>query len=317
MRDQKYFDSPAIGSSLLANFMKGQDHALKEVQPTGFMEEGRIFEDLIQEKATGEDIFGKKYFSSDMDLSPDSAAWKKLLPIFEDNSNIVDDIENAYVWKNPDKYGKVELNCTHKKLHRALDQIKAHNYRRLVPESTWTRFKAMLENFQLAEFKHPDWPNGINLFQMLCGPGVKFQKTHFWTSESGAYCRMKSDIEFFWQNEGVNCALIADLKLTANWPTFLQNWRNNYIWQSKHYLEGFRKYCLDNEIWPPNEIWYFVQESTYPYLLHSIALSHDDLAFIDQEYEEGLINCQRWIDAGKPKKGYVETCFVNRWGKPI
>jgi hypothetical protein len=223
-----------------------------------------------------------------------------------DSENIQEEVEAGYI-----KKANGELNNTYKKRHDCLDQIKAHDYRRPIPAPDWEDLKAMLENFKLARFAPPEYGWEVNLFEML--QGANFQQVHFWNSDHGAKCRMKSDIELFWVNQGSPYGLIADLKVTGNWSKFRQNWISKYVWQSKLYLEGFREHCFKNNITPPDHIWYFIQESTAPYLLHMKALSLDEIGALAPKYEHSLNACQSWIDAGKPKRGYTDAEHVDRF----
>jgi hypothetical protein len=285
-----YFDNPAIGSTLLARFMDHQDKALKEVSPTGFMEMGRMFEDLIEEEVTGSPVFFDKYFKSDMNLGPESAAWKKILPLFErDDPPTEDEIEKLYVWNTaPSKEtGEIELNGTHKNLHRALDQIVAHDFRRLVPKNMTDALTAMLANFKRTE-----------------------------THESGAACRMKSDIEVFWEVEGKKHGMNIDLKATANFGSFVQNWKKSYIWQFMHYSAGFRQYCLENNI-TPHKMQYVISESAEPYLINIWDLSDAATERLKPKYNQGLTDCQVWLDGGKPTTGFKKHQTVDRWGREV
>jgi len=313
MSSSAYFDSTDIGSSLLGSFIEGQDYALKEVKPTGFMETGKIYEDLIEEEATGADNFSSKYFASSINNFPETKN-PKLKGIFEilDGDNIAADIENGYAYAENGK-----LNGHYKNRHNCLNQIKAHDYRRPLPSPTWETMKLMLENFKIAQFAPPEHDWKSNVFKMISSSDVKFQQEHFWDSESGAKCRMKSDIEVFFESEGQKHGLIIDLKVTANWPSFRTNWIKKYIWQSKHYLAGFRLWCIGNGIVPPDVIWYFIQESTAPYLLHMKALSIEAIDSLSTDYEFHLNACQSWIDSGKPKRGYTDAEHVDRYLRSI
>lgn len=312
-----YFKNPAIGSTLLARFIDHQDNALMEVKPTGFMEAGKIFEDLIEEEVTGKSVFSDKYFKSDVDLSPESAAWKKLLPFFEDveyedKLDIIGQlVDEMYVWNTkPDKQtGKIELNKTHKKLHRALDQIKAHDYRRLIPQKTGDAIFKMFENFKRAQV------GNAGLFAILSHYDTRFQVERFWKHED-ADCKMKSDIELFWDVEGQKYGLNFDLKVTANFSTFVQNWKKSYIWQYIHYSEGFREYCEENNI-IPYKMLYVICEASEPYLVRVWDLSDEDIEILKPRYFEKLGACQEWIDNGKPTKGYREQQTVNRFGSEV
>jgi hypothetical protein len=310
MNDQDYFNSEAIGSSLLANFIKGPDYALKEIKPSGAMEKGKIFEDLVEEEATGNPVFKDKYFVSSINSFPDTKK-PNIKPILEilDSDHVGQAVEAGYIYKD-----NGDRNNTYKKRHDCLDQIKAHDYRRPIPAPDWEDLKAMLENFKLARFAPPEYEWEVNLFEMLSSPGARFQQTHFWKS-GDAECRMKSDVEVFWEDSELAQyrGFVGDFKATGNWVKFKHNWKEKYIWQSKLYLEGFQRYCRENDIIEPEHIWYFIQESTAPYLLHMKALSMEEIDALAPKYKYSLNACQEWIDAGRPKRGYTDAEHVDRF----
>ena len=324
MEDKKYFDSEAIGSSLLATVIQRIeplelcfDYALKEPAPTQAMEMGRIFEDWMEEAVTGKNIFTDKYFKSDLKTFPTTKASgvKNILDIL-DCDNIKEEINAAYIYNKPDKKtGETKLSATHVNRHRLLDQIKAHDYRRPIIEPDWDTLMCMDENFKLAPFDI----GGVsfNLFNLLCRHRAKFQIEHFWYHEDGAECRAKFDIVLTYTSGDLIYAIPFDLKATGNWPSFVSNWKNKYIWQSKHYMEGFKDYCDKNYYTPSKKIWYLVQESSFPHLLHSWALSAEELDYLEKPYNEAMPLIQEWIDAGKPKKGYTEQRTVDRFGRTV
>jgi len=305
-----YFDSKDIGSSLLATFIDHPDKAGREVKPTGFMEMGRMYEDLIEQEVTGSTLFTDKYFRSDIDLSANCAAWKTILPIMEADEVDPAEIEKAYIWTKKDKKGQRRLNATHGKLHDALDDIKANGFKRLIPACMGRSLDAMLVNFKRAKL------DGTNLFDILRSLGAKFQVEHFWENENGAKCRMKSDIELFWMVGDQKHGMCIDLKATSKWSQFIQNWKRSYIWQYVHYSAGFERYCRENFI-TPHPMLYLVAESSAPWLVNTWELSEEDAAFLTPKYNQSLAECQAWIDAGRPVKGYREKRVVNRFGSRV
>lgn len=343
MDDKKYFNSEAIGSSLLATVIQRIeplelcfDYALKEPEPTQAMEMGRIFEDWMEEQITRELVFTDKYFRSDLKTFPATGAKgvKNILEMFENERLVEDekglprnslhlDIERGYIYNKPNKKtGVAELSGTHVNRHRLLDQIKAHDYRRPIIAPDWDNLMSMDENFKLAPFSI----GGVsfNLFNLLCRQEAEFQVEHFWKHESGAECREKLDIVLTYTAGDSTYAIPFDLKATGDqvsglksFGAFKRNWSSKYIWQSKHYMEGFKDYCGKYGYIPSEKIWYLVQESSFPHLLHAWALSVGDLDYLDKPYNEAMPLIQEWIDAGKPKKGYTEQRTVDRFGRPL
>jgi hypothetical protein len=128
---------------------------------------------------------------------------------------------------------------------------------------------------------------------------------------------MKADIIVVYEIDGVKHGLVFDIKATENWPSFRGNWIRNYTWQNKHYLEGFRAWCLERDIEPPDKMWYLIQESSPPHLLHIWALSVEDLDYLTPQYDDATARCQAWIDDGKPRKGFCDQQIVNRYGNEV
>ncbi len=331
-----YFDSEAIGSSLLGAVITGVqsesqrdycetpldmlqinlDLGTLDINPTGFMEVGNIFEDLAQEEETRKDIFSDKYFKSDIELKPESAAWKKILKIFEETAkeDLPRKINNSYTFTKPDKEGNVKLHKTHKTFHFALDAIKAHECRRLIPKQTSDALNVMTERFFNAKFKLGT-SNKVSLGTWFKRYDTRWQVEYFW-EQAGANCRMKADLILIVEDKAGNKhAILFDLKVTAHWSSFEQNWRKRYIWQSKHYMEGFKLWCRENGFIPFKKMWYLVQESTAPFTTHIRALSPVELDALHDPYMAVLPVIQDWIDKGKPIKGYTEQETVDRFGR--
>jgi hypothetical protein len=223
---------------------------------------------------------------------------------------MIDAIDDAYIYT---KSG--ELSKTYKQRHRCLDQIRAHDYRRPIPEPFMDKLKIMLERFKNYPFEMCERVETLSEW-ILHYVTAHFQVEHFWQHESGSECRAKFDMIWIWESDGVKWALPFDLKVTANWLSFTQNWKYRYIWQSKHYLEGFKKWCAENGYTPyGEEIWYLVQESAEPQITHAWALSEASLSYLDDAYNAAIPQIWEWMDAGKKVKGYVEQQKVNIWGK--
>jgi hypothetical protein len=323
MTDTDYFKSRAIGSSLLADCIARidpleicTDRATVAVKPTAFMEAGKMFEDLVEQEFSGNDIFDNRYFKSDISAIPEYKGnrtdIRQVLDILDDPQEEIEvAIEDAYIRK-----ADGSLHGSYKQRHRCLDQIKAHDYRRPIPEPFWKKLFVMLERFKNYPFEIgtsvatiKDW---LTMPEIHCD----FQVDHFWKHESGAECREKLDMVWTWQSGAGIWAMPLDLKVTANYLSFEQNWKYRYIWQSKHYMEGFKSYCAEKGFIPCPQIWYVVQESAKPYITHARALSASELDSLSIPYDQAIPQIWEWIEAGKPIKGYTKQQTVNRWGKP-
>lgn len=306
-----YHQDPALGSSVLAAFIDHPDKVALEVEPTGFMEVGNIFESLVEEETTGDQVFSDKYFKSDMELKPDSAAWKKILPLFErEQPPTLEEIESLYI-----RTKSGDLHGSHKNLHRALDQIKAHDFRRLVPANIGEACYAMMENFKRVRLREY---HNERLFDILQNAETHFQVERFWKHESGQDCKLKDDIEASWCGYALN----ADIKVTANWPSsFISNWKKKYIWQYSHYSDGFGRACREAGL-KQLPMLYVICESTPPYLVNPWWLKSDELDrenpySLILEYDHHVENYYNWKQSGSPVKGYREQQTVDRFGRAV
>ena len=327
-----YFKSNAIGSSLLSACIVSvdplaicTDRAIADVKPSSFMETGKIFEDLVEETFGGEEFFWNKYFKSDLKTFPETdsekTGLKNILQMLEDERALQDDIENGYVYTKPDKAGNVKLNDKYINRHRCLDQIKAHGYRRPIIAPIWEKIEIMLERFKSFPFEFRGNTFSIETWITEYYAAALFQVDYFWSSD-GASCRAKFDMIWIVEIEDIVYAIPFDLKVTADdvqgeksFGAFVRNWRQKYIWQSKHYHEGFQLWCAENGYVPHDTIHYLIQESEYPQITNCWALEAWELTALDAPYRQALPVIQAWIDAGKPVKGYMTQINVNRYGK--
>jgi hypothetical protein len=316
--EQKYFASPAIGSSILGTVIAGTeplqlclDLATVPIKPTGFMEVGKMFEDFVEEEFSGKSVFSDKYFHSSIKSFPETSR-KDLKDIFEilDGDNIAEDIKNGYVLKDDG-----EWNGTYANRNECLKEIAAHDYRRPIPDPIWKKLMIMLERFKACPFEVGGIARSLSDW-MTRWMDVEFQVEYFWKHESGAECRAKFDMIWKWNLENDRYAIPFDLKVTANWLSFTKNWKYRYVWQSKHYVEGFARYCAEKNMISHPVMWYLIQESGDPQIAHVQALSVGALGDLTRGYDDAIPQIWKWVEADKPIAGFTEQQIVDRWGKP-
>jgi len=320
MSNGRYFDSKAIGSSLLGTCIVSvdplvvcTDRATVDVKPTSFMEIGRMFEDLV-EAEYGEFDFWEKYFKSNFQTFPAG-----IIEVLE-NDDVVEAVEACKA--DPAHYKKDgNLSKTYERKFACLDQIKAHDYRRPIPAPIWEKLEIMLERFKNCPFTLNDLTLPLDEW-MSDYAEVKFQIEYFWEN-FGAKCRAKYDMIWIYEGlDGKKHAIPFDLKVTGDevvgqksFGAFVGNWRKKYIWQSKHYHEGFKLWCEENGYAAYDRIPYIVQESEEPQVTNVLELHPEELRALNQPYHESLPVIQEWIDDGKPIKGFMEQQTVNRFGR--
>jgi len=323
-----YFNSQAIGSSLLADCVVSldpleicTDRATMERKPTKFMEMGKIFEDLVEATyGRGLDWFWDKYFKSNISSFP--AGVIEIL----DTENIRQAIEDVRAdQKHYTKSGA--LSKTYERKFHVLDQIEAHDYRRPIPKPWWEKLKIMLERFKNRPFELAGITMSMHEW-MSKRVDVSFQVEHFWETrdyetEREAHCRAKFDMVWVWEIDGCKLAIVFDLKCTGDeiegrksFGAFVSNWKKGYGLQSIHYKEGFNNWCKVNGIEPFDElIYYVIQESEEPRISHIWALHRYEMSSLQVPYRQSLPIIQKWIDDGKPIRGYVPQRIVNRYGR--
>ena len=324
-----YFNSPAIGSSLLGTCIVSvdplticTDRATKEIKPTSFMEMGKIFEDLAQSEYDARFDFWEKYFKSDMASIPEYKGErtdiKQILEILEELDNWDLDatrvMKQSYIYKSDSS-----LHGSYKSRHRMLDQIRAHDYRRPIPAPWWDKLEVMLERFGNCPVELYGYRRTIDEW-MRSGEAL-FQVEYFW-EDSGAKCRAKYDLILLVEFGYDKYAIPFDLKCTgdgvddnASFGAFARNWKTKYVWQSKHYHEGFLLWCREHGYEPYEQILYVVQESESPQITNVWTLHTEELRMLSEPYREALAIIQAWIDEEKPVRGFMPQRTVNRYGR--
>jgi len=147
-----YFNSPAIGSSLLGTVIVRTDPlelcldlATLPVKPTSFMEIGKMFEDFVEEEFSGKPVFSDKYFHSSIQSIPTTSRndLKDILEMLdgerlkEDEKGVPynrlrRDVQEGYVLKKDGAW-----NSTYANRNQCLKEIQAHDYRRPIPGPTY------------------------------------------------------------------------------------------------------------------------------------------------------------------------------------
>ncbi len=353
MSNGKYFESPAIGSSILGTVIERierdengvwrplicLDRATVPVKPSKFMQVGKMFEDLVEQEFSGRPVFTEKYFKSELNEIPTTTAKgvRCILRMFENarpikteeyepgvkplyTNTLHRDVAEGYQFTKPNKDGEVRLNKTYAPRHQCLDEIKAHNYHFPVPTPTWEKLQVMLERFKNYPLEINGSTKSIWNWRELVN--IQFQVEHFWEHESGAECRAKFDMVWTYQAGNETYAIPFDLKVTADEVggiksigVFNRNWTRKYIWQSKHYMTGFADWCQERGFIPYPRMSYIVQESEEPQVTHVRALSESELTELTLAYDESVAAIWEWIGAGKPILGHTPQRVVDIWGK--
>jgi hypothetical protein len=331
-----YFDPSRIGSSIFGQVISRLepltlclDRATVPVKPSGYMESGKIFEDWIEQEYSGRPFFDDKYFQSDLAKIPEYKGEKtdiqQILEILDigEFEKLQLAIDDAYIRKNDGS-----LHGSYKSRHRCLDQIRAHEYRRPIPKPFWKKLQIMRERFAAYPFTLGSSLANLGAWMKSENIKIEFQTEFFWTHECGAECRAKFDMIWSWKVGDFIYAMPFDFKVTANWPSFMENWSRKYIWQSKHYTEGFKRLCVERG-WKPFMLetpdnprveapWmpFIIQESEAPQVTHCRALSAGQLDYLTESYDSAVRQIWEWIQVKRPVSGHMKQEIVDRFGRP-
>lgn len=336
-----------IGSTELATAITGinplelcTDLFWKSFKPSEEIEKGKRFEDLIEETYSriGNTPFSDNYFKSDISEIPiysgKNPEIKQIAEIME-SKNIEAELSTAY--EQLKKFFTKKDNILYeaqKGRKRCLDQIKAHECRKPIPKKEWEIVHKMVDSlknypFTLSFFnENKEELTLTHTIEKWLAPQYivpQFQTEFFWKHEDGAECRAKFDMIWTWKVNKLTYGLCFDFKKTADISIFKKFWRKKYIWQAKHYAEGFKKWCSENEIVPylyentenmkESIIWYLVTESTEPFITQAFALKLSDHAFLDNDYNDAIRQVWEWMQSGKPLKRYREQNFISLYGR--
>jgi len=315
-----YFESEAIGSSDLGSaIVSGEplslnlDNLTVPIMPSAAMETGKQFEDLVEQAYGGIPTFTDKYFMSSLEKIPETTK-KGLKGIYEilDGDDIIKDAEDGFVYTAGGKLSK-----TYESRHICLKEIEKHGFlKRPVSMTDQAKLKIMMKRFKNYPLQIAGVTKKMDIW--LSGFEVEFQREFFWKHESGEECRAKFDILLYYDDtDGNKCVVALDMKVTGNYPAFMRNWRDKYIWQTVHYLHGLKAYCRENDFRAYPLMPYPVQESSEPHTTHCLTLDIEEIESLQELYFEAVEAIWKWKQDGKKIKGFMDQQTVNRWGKQV
>lgn len=230
----EYLKAPGLSSSNLMRFHDNPDSLFLPQEPKGYYELGHAFEDMIQDRFTGSQLFDENYYVPDL-TRYDCDIIKSNMParIYEIIEAGDYDLKDKEFRNKPKKGEKIgALSATYKVLHRYLTEAE---FRRGKPISKddYLMLRFMYNNF----LKMQIW--GLGISDIL--KKASFQVSVFW-EQDGIQKKCRYDI--------VNAVLIDnkvqlvafDIKTNAAFPQFITKFKRDYWIQDRHYCEGLEKY---------------------------------------------------------------------------
>jgi hypothetical protein len=279
------------------------------------MEPGHIWEDLIQQNITGENIFDEKYFICSVNEFPTSKHRPPIPEIMELAFEInpekpVDYIRSKLMLKADGK----PRNCN---FNDMLAEIADNGGRRPVPKQLWLNMQDAWENFQKYIFTDKEKTCKARLVDLWGFPSTQWQVEHFW-EDNEIKCREKLDVWAPAMIGGLRMDFIFDIKWTACIKQFRRNWKSKLIYQAIHYEYGFKDLLRSQHGMEFDDVLYFiVAENKPPFVIYGFYLTEDDFIRNIDLYYRHLSDCWDWMQAGKPCPGWVEMKPLDSYARPV
>jgi len=273
MSVKEYRAADGLNYSLLADFKESQDHALKEREPKSYFEFGTAFELLVQDYATGTNHFKERFFLTTArgEMPSNIAEWVETGIDLSDKYNLNKDGSRSK---------------TSKRLHAWLDDCVENPGLMPMSQDEFAKISIMLENFWKMEVY------GHNLRDLLAV--ADFQVPIFWEMH-GIKKKGLLDVLILTDDK----TYPFDIKTTANIPQFVTMYRKKYSIQDLHYTEGVQVVLGESE-----PMMFLASSKEDPFLAQPFGMDSESRGWAIEKYHELCHNCNDWIQAGKPAKGW-------------
>ncbi|MFH1236755.1 MAG: PD-(D/E)XK nuclease-like domain-containing protein [Parcubacteria group bacterium] len=286
---QGYFDYPALGSSLLADFAECPAKALLQRTPTPAMEFGHIFEWLAQETFTQKPCgFFDKYFICDaVGTIPE-----KLVLALTNNQPL----EELYVLTQ-----KGARSETYKNLHFWLDECQNSPGKWPISQTEFKTASDMVDHLGNASAFQ-----GVPVKSLLYD--ADWQVEHFW-ERGGVKKKCKFDAVATLDDESL---AIVDLKSLASINKFWADYRARYWLQDRHYSEGAADKYGGDAFYQDAMIFAVVSKEE-PYIGQCFEMSHQFWPAQTEAYLKICNRYQNWVDSGMPATAWRDKQIMENW----
>lgn len=276
-----YREFPGLNYSLIAEFCDSPERAAAWVEPKSYFEIGKAYELLIEDEITGSSLFDERFFVARLPLEmPEKlAAWIEA----------GEDLEQFY------RYNKDgSLSGRYKTLHAWLDACVDHPGKMPISNDEFDMLKKMVENTLKIELL------GLTLREIL--KGARFQVPLHWTDDFGIEKKALLDAVATVFVNGSRVKLPIDFKTAANKIQFLKMLKSKYWVQDRHYLDGFLRLYPDGY----SRMIFITALKDDTRIAQPFQIEEDSITYIEPKYRELAENCDAWVKAGKPLRGWQE-----------
>ncbi len=265
-----YHDKPGLNYSTLRKFDESPDHCLMEIGDKPYFVFGRAFEDLIQDKITGSNMFDK-YVITELRNMP-----QKLMDVMGLDTVLKTDIADLRIFNKDGSLSK-----SHKNLHDWLDLVITNKLdATYLSIEDYDKIQRMTDNMLTCVY------NGYQINELLID--AEWQKELFWTE---TITDKKAKIDCYLDHR------IFDIKTTANLRKAVSDIRYRYWIQDVHYCEGSS--FMDN---PVVNMPFLFASKEEPYICQVIEISQESKIACKIAYDNLVNNYLNW---NKQPVGYL------------
>jgi len=288
MKYSEYAKLPGLTSTNLSRFYESQDHALMTLEPSPYLEQGKAFERLIEDRVKGTGLFKERFFECDVD-----GDMPKELPKWVEDG---EDLESKFVYNKPKKNDDGPVRSkTHSTKHAYLDQCLLHPGKIPIGKKDSDMLGRAVNNMLRCEvLGHP--------FEEILKV-AEFQKCVEWEREG---IKKKALHDVFIQTDDIN--YIFDLKLYASFSNFRTALKSRLWVQDIHYHEG-----AETIHGPTEPMVFMVASKEEPWLAKPFPIEEKSRMLAEDAYWKLCQNFVKWNDAGRPPKGWLDAEYVKLW----
>jgi len=239
--NKEYFECGYLHSSELATFAEFPDNLSTPLIYKYEFAFGHAFEDMVQDRATGSDLFGQGYFLTDVKLNGLIAS-SPMYMLFEWLDKGVD-LEQQYKLNKDGKKSKKAVA-----LHTILDECLANKGKLPINSFDYKTLMKMLDNFWKLSVKINS--NSFDIADLLPKTKDQYQVPIIWQSANGVdKCALVDFINFIPIN-GSLWEVAFDIKTYANEFALNKFVTSKYWIQERHYIEGMQSIPAFKNVYP-------------------------------------------------------------------
>lgn len=301
----EYIKAPGLNSSLLGAFADDPIVANSPGEPKTFYQQGKAFERLLQDKATGSDLFGEKFFICEDIKIPESFA-----EVFKSSKPLTDQF--TFTQKGEFHKGKQSL---HDVIFRCLtDELYFSGKRRYpVPISEYSQMELAIGRMLKMEIGL--FANEFYVLGDLIDGNTLWQFPIYWVA-NGLKKKALCDIIVLFERRGQGWVLPLDIKFMQSLSSmnmFFRRTNDKYSLQSMHYSEAVNYVEEFEEFYKYPQMPFIVAQKSEPFYVQPFLMDDSSVEYAYSDYCITCERCQKWIDDGRPATGIKPTKRVKIW----